>query len=253
MSYQKCGVLGQTFSWVLASFLQDDGLPFAKVLQAEEIDEVMAAEGVSFGNRKNAVYTPALVLWGLLWQALATGPSRSYQAVVAQLRILCVRLSIRPPSPDKGAYWRACAKIPARAMQRLTLQVVDQLETCVPRDGLPCTRPVKIVDGTTFTVPDTEANQAEWPQSPSQKSGIGFPIIRACVILSLATGAVCGCELGPYQGKKTGESALLRRMLDRFHRGDIVLADRYYASYWMIALLLARGVDVVWLSPRLVR
>jgi len=245
MSYQKCGTLGQTFQWFLASFLQGEGLPFAEVLEAEDIDEVMTAEGVSFGKRKGAVYTPALVLWSLLWQALATGPSRSYKAVVGQLRILCVSLSIRPPSPDKGAYWRACAKIPVRAVQRLTLQIADQLEADAPGTWRWCNRHVKIVDGTTFMVPDTQANQAEWPQSTSQKAGIGFPIVRTSVIVSLASGALCGFAEGPYQGKETGESALLRSMLDRFQRGDVLLADRYYASYFMIALLLAHGVDVV--------
>jgi len=125
----------------------------------------MKAEGVSFGKRKGAVYTPTLVLWGLLWQALSTGPSRSHEAVVGHLRILCVRLSIRPPSPDKGAYWRARAKIPVRAVQRLTLQIADQLEANAPDTWRRCNRHVKIVDGTTFIGPATAANQAEWPPS----------------------------------------------------------------------------------------
>ena len=34
-------------------------------------------------------------------------------------------------------------------------------------------------------------------------------------------------------------------MLNRLNRGDILLADSYFCSYFMIALLYARGVDVV--------
>jgi hypothetical protein len=50
---------------------------------------------------------------------------------------------------------------------------------------------------------------------------------------------------GPYAGKKTGESALLRELMAGLVAGDIVLGDRYYCSYFMIALLLDAGIDIV--------
>lgn len=37
----------------------------------------------------------------------------------------------------------------------------------------------------------------------------------------------------------------VREILDSFAEGDIVVADRYYASYFLIAELQSRGVDVV--------
>jgi len=70
-------------------------------------------------------------------------------------------------------------------LKRLTYQVADDLEEAVPKDWLWHGRHVKIVDGSTLQVPDTEANQAEWPQSSSQKPGLGFPILRICGIMSL--------------------------------------------------------------------
>src|SRR5258708_7886580 len=51
--------------------------------------------------------------------------------------------------------------------------------------------------------------------------------------------------IGPYSGKETGESALLRELLDRLNPGDILLADRYFCSYFMIGLLRAAQVDFV--------
>jgi putative transposase len=65
------------------------------------------------------------------------------------------------------------------------------------------------------------------------------------VLLSLATGALLDMAMGPYQGKETGETALLRELLDSLDSGDVLLADRYYCSYWMVALAQACGVDVV--------
>jgi hypothetical protein len=100
-------------------------------------------------------------------------------------------------------------------------------------------------DGTTLLTPDTDPNQEVWPQARTQKPGLGFPILRIVALISLATAALCGLEIGPYKGKKTGETALLRELLDRFQRGDVFLGDCAYCSYFMLALLLARGVDVV--------
>jgi HAMP domain-containing protein len=74
---------------------------------------------------------------------------------------------------------------------------------------------------------------------------LGFPIARLLVVFSLAVGTVLAAAMGRYQGKRTSELALLRMVLDQFRPGDIVLADRFYCSYWLIAALRARGVDVV--------
>ena len=93
-------------------------------------------------------------------------------------------------------------------------------------------------------MPDTDENQAVYPQQSSQKEGVGFPIARACAILSLATACIMDLAIGPYSGKETGETALFREMFDSLDPDDVVVADRYYCSFMMIALLLSRGVDV---------
>jgi hypothetical protein len=63
-------------------------------------------------------------------------------------------------------------------------------------------------------------------------------------ILSLATACVMDAVLGPYKGKETGESALLRSILASLHAGDIAVFDRHYCSFMMIALLQLQGTDV---------
>jgi hypothetical protein len=94
-------------------------------------------------------------------------------------------------------------------------------------------------------MPDTPENQAVYPQQSGQKPGLGFPIARLVVLICLGSGAVLYAAMGPYKGKETGEHALFRQLLGTLEPGDVVLADRYYGSYWLIALLLAMGVDVV--------
>ena len=92
------------------------------------------------------------------------------------------------------------------------------------------------------TRPDTPENQAESPQSRSQKPGVGWPIARAMAILSLATATVLDVAVGPYSGQETGETALLRSRLESFSPDDLLVADRDFCSFFLRALL-GRGVQ----------
>jgi hypothetical protein len=102
----------------------------------------------------------------------------------------------------------------------------------------------KLIDGFTFTMPDTPENQAEYPHPKSQQPGIGLPIARAVALISLATACVLNLKVGPYQGKETGETALLRAILSSLQKGDIAVMDRYYCSFMLLALLQAQGTHV---------
>lgn len=106
-------------------------------------------------------------------------------------------------------------------------------------------QPVKLIDGTTVTLPDTEANQAKYPQQGNQKAGLGFPICRILGITCLASGAIINAAMGPYKGKGSGEQALLRSLLGSFESGDVVLGDAFFATYFLLAELVRRGVDGV--------
>jgi len=246
MSFYRGGrSLPHRFRLVVSSFLQKDGLPFADVLSETQIQEAFEKEGVSFANEEDTVYTPAITLWAFLSQVLFKGEQRSCLAAVARVIVLLVTLGRKPCAKNSGAYCRARARLPERVIQRLTLEVAHGCERQLPRRWLWHGRHVKLVDGTTVSMPDTDANQAEYPQHPEQKEGLGFPIARMVVLLSLASAMISGMALGPYSGKETGEMALLRELVDQLNPRDIMLGDRYYCSYFTIALLLELRVDFV--------
>jgi hypothetical protein len=247
-SYTLSSNASKSFSFIVGAFMQSDRLPFAEVLSEEEIEATFVEENVSFAADEDDIYTPAVTLWAWLSQVVHAGNHRSCVAAVSRVTVLYVAMGREPPSPDTGAYCRARAKLPERVLQRLVYSVGDALESRVPTDWLWLGRHVKMADGTTLLAPDTDANQHTWPQSRSQKPGVGFPIMRMVVLMSLATAALCGVAIGPHKGKETGEPALLRELLDRFQRGDVMLGDCCFASYFMLALLLGRGVDVVTLQ-----
>ena len=82
----------------------------------------------------------------------------------------------------------------------------------------------------------TEDNRAHYPQHGHQAEGAGFP---------LASGALLGAALDPCQGKGTGEHGLFRELHEVFVAGDLMLVDSDYCTYFLIAVMQSRGVDVV--------
>jgi Transposase DDE domain len=238
-----------SFRASLAPFLCDDGLPFAEVLTTQDVQNAYADAGVSWQGAVDSIFTPALVLWAWLSQVL--GSDKSCRAAVMRIIVLLVTLERGPCSSDTAAYCRARAKMPAAVLRRLALQVGRQLEDAVPTRWLWHGQHVFLADGATVSLPDTPENQQAYPQPPSQKPGLGFPLIRMVVLLSLATAAVQSLAFGPYEGKETGEPALFRSLLKQIAPGSIILADRYYCSYFLIALLQEHGIEVVFRQHQL--
>ena len=237
-----------SFQPIHRSFLQHPGLPFADVLSEETIARVAKDAGVPLADTSaddDIVYTPAVTLWAFLSQVLHQKAQRSCTAAVARVVLLCVALGREPCSSDTGAYCRARKRLPLVLVQRLTYHVAYAAEAKAPDAWLWKHKHVFLVDGTTVSAPDTPELQAKYPQPSTQKRGVGFPLIRLVVLMSLATAMLNGMAMGPYAGKETGEPALFRQLLDRLKPGDVLLADRYFCSYFMVALLQDRKIDCV--------
>jgi hypothetical protein len=103
-------------------------------------------------------------------------------------------------------------------------------------------RPVKIVDGTTLSMPDTPENQGLWPQPSSQKEGCGFPQLKLVGLFSLQTGTLLEEAMGD---RHIHEQRLFQCLWDRMERRDILLEDRGFCSYLSLCSLSERGVDTV--------
>jgi hypothetical protein len=100
-------------------------------------------------------------------------------------------------------------------------------------------------DGTTVSMPDTPKNQQEYPQNPTQKPGLGFPIARLAGIVSLSCGAILSLGICRYAGKGQSERSLLRQLWDILQPGDVLLTDALLSSWAEMLLLKQRGVDSV--------
>ena len=231
------------FQKMIRAFGTEEGLPFADILSVERIQCVFAKHDGLFGL--HGIFNTAVMVWAFLSQVLRDGKESSCRNSVAQITSYCLQTGRAAPTKDTGDYCRARAKLSEAALHELGCEVAEELEQAADAGWLWQGRHhAKLLDGFTFTMPDTPENQAVYPQMKAQKPGVGLPIARAVAILSLATACVRDLAMGPYTGKETGEPALLRSMRGSLHAGDIAVADRYYCSFMMIALLLGQGTHV---------
>ncbi len=91
-------------------------------------------------------------------------------------------------------------------------------------------------------MPDTAANQKDWPQPSEQKTRGGFSVVELVACFCLASGALLEWVEGTL---KDHDCRLLQKLLPVFKKGDVVLANRGFSSYASLAALRARGVESV--------
>ena len=134
-------------------------------------------------------------------------------------------------------------KADGRILETARAVRAEGAEERLPEEWLWHGRRAKLVDGTTLSMPDTEANQAQYPQHVVQLSGIGFPDREngRAVFPGDRHGSVGPLPWDRYAGKETGETALFREIINgiRLVPDELLLADRYYCSYFLLALLLS--------------
>lgn len=230
----------QSFRNAVAKARQHDNLVFAGLLGEDRIHNAL---GEARWFWRGWIYTPAVTVWVFLSQCLS--PDHSCRDAVARLIAWRVARGQTPCSADTGAYCTARADLPEEACQCLVRDTGRQLEAEAPQAWRWHGRRVRVLDGSTITMPDTAENQAEYPQPKTQASGCGFPIARILVVFSLSVGTVLEAAISQYQGKLTGENSMFRALHDALQAGDVVLADRYFSGWFDIALLQLRGVDSV--------
>jgi len=229
--------------WDRLSF-SDVSLPLGDILSADRVRDWFADRDALFGAGEKDCWSTGQTLWSFIGQVLGDGRQRSCNAAITHATRYRLEQGLEPPGADSGDYCRARRKLSTAVVKQIASHIAQALSQASPNHWFWRGKRVKLVDGFTFTLPDTPENQRVFPQSVSQAPGLGFPIVRACVILSLAHACMEAMAIGPYAGPETGESALLRQVLDGFQPGEVLLADRYFCSFWILAMLQVVGVDV---------
>jgi Transposase DDE domain len=223
---------------IISSLKNSSGLPFSEVLSTETVNKSL--KDIEYRER---FFSPDMTLWTFLSQVL--DDDQSQQAAVARVIAFCASQGREPPSINTSAYSQARSRLPEELISNLTQEAAKEIENQAPSHWLWSEKNLKVMDGSTVSMPDTPENQAVYPQPDSQKRGVGFPIARIVAILSYVTGVVLELAIGSYSGKGTGEHSLLRQLMHAFKAGDVALGDCYYASFFLLSMLMQLGVDAV--------
>jgi len=193
------------------------------------------AEGLAAGPRP---FTPWTTFWLFLAQVLH-GAGVCRDAVCAAQAWLSAPGGPRLSS-SSSAYCQARGRLPLRLVRRAAQDIVDRLGHAVP----PCWRGriVRVLDGSSLSMPDTPANQGRYPQPARQQPGCGFPVMRIAALFCLASGALLGLAHGPLS---VPERTLGRRLWRWLEAGCVLLADRGFCGFADFWMLRQRGVDAV--------
>jgi len=220
--------------------MDSDACAFFNLLTgAELLDEVE----LLLPPHRERLFPPTETLSMFVAQAL--NADRSCQKAVNDTALHRLASGLPSCSTHTGAYCRARQRLSTSMVSTLARFTGQWVVEHAPISWHWRNRPVRLVDGSTVTMPDTPANQAAYPQSHNQKPGLGFPLCRIVGIVCLGSGAVLNAAISPYQGKGNDEQSLLRSMLGTLADGDVLVGDAFYATYFLLCALGARHIDAV--------
>lgn len=221
------------------SFLQIRGLPFSEILSTQLLVRICKNDkGV-----RERIFTPLVVLKAFLFQALSE--DGSCKNAVAQVLTERLQQGMVPNTINTGPYCKARQRLPLTPLKEAVTETGQELHQCMLAKWKWKGHHVVLADGTTALMQDTPENQERFPQQRNQKPGLGFPITRIVALISLGAGTILDYALAPYQGKGTGETSLFSQMFESLKPGNLLMADRYYCTYAIIALLVQKDVNVL--------
>lgn len=198
-------------------------------------------------NSRDRHYTRWRTFWCSLWQNL--NPEASCREVVRQLQALFHLEGGPKISEEDGAYCRARARLPLAQFPKALAATAKCADQLVPATNFLKARPIKLVDGSALTLlADNHKNRASYPPIQCQANQPSFPMMRFVVLFSLLSGTILAVTQGSLA---VSELSLLAQLASHLAKGDIVIGDRGFGCYPVIALLQQSwGVDFIGRTTR---
>lgn len=181
-----------------------------------------------------------LVFWTFCWQIAQAGAS--CREAIRQAQAWCMLNAQTAPADETSSYCQARGALPLERLDQIHRSVVDEAQRGLGRGDLWQNRRVVVADGTTVTAPDTGANQKKYPQQSVQAPGCGFPILRIVAFMCLATGMIIEWKIGPW---RSSELTLLQALWAVLKAGDVLLGDRGFCTWGLLAQCLQQDIDAV--------
>ena len=198
-------------------------------------------------HSRERIFTLNRVFWCWLWQILQC--NTSCREVLRQVQTL---FSLQGLGIDEGtsAYCQSRAKIPLDLLRTFFLALAQAAYQRAPASSRLQGRRLKAVDGSSVRLADTKKNQKDFPQSPSQNPGAGFPVMKIVALFCVASGSLLSCMTGHLH---QSEISLVAQLFCSLNPGDIVIGDRGFGNFVVAALLQKRGIDLIARVPTRIR
>lgn len=211
--------------------------PFKEFLPKTWVDQIITELQYKFNE---TVFSPLVVIWAFIGQVI--DPDQSCNQALARIQSHRIQLGLQPISTDTGGYCKARIRLAELLFKKLFMRTGQALTEKATEESLWLGRRVKVVDGSSSSMPDTAKNQKAYPQHSGQKPGCGFPVVAFVGVFCLATGAAIEVVLGKWYLHDLSLFCLVR---SAFKAGDILLADRGFCCYVEMALMQRQQVDTV--------
>jgi len=186
-----------------------------------------------------------LTFWTFFWQVAQAGAA--CREAIRQAQSLCQRLGLPLPPDETSPYCQARSNLPLERLDEISDGLVREADEGIVARDLWCGLRVQVLDGTTVTLPDTPENQEAFPQLTSQRPGCGFPIVRVVALFSLATGLLTAWATGRW---RQHELAVWQTLWDHLRPGEVLLGDRGFGVWAVLAQCVARGAQGVFRTKR---
>lgn len=234
-THRLCGRAVRTETQVLQRNLRRlDGL-------AALVGRFLPKDVFSLGpGQRERVYTPWVTFVAFLGQVLTRGSA--CREAVRRVQAWCVGDKRLAPDESTSAYCQARSRLSLETLRAAHEQIGEWMERHAQAARQWCGRSVKVLDGCGISMPDTNENRGQWPYAGGQRPGCGFPTAQMVGLFCLATGRLVRFAIDSW---KAHEIPLARQLIGWTNPGEVVLTDRGFCGWGLIALLQRKEVDVV--------
>jgi Transposase DDE domain len=183
---------------------------------------------------------------GHAWRERELGPVATVKMFLLQILFGNVACNFVPHLAGKNvtgsAYCEARARLPLAALESLLTRATTKMAECVRETGLWLGHRLFVVDGSSFSMPDTPELRSHFGQSGRQAVGCGFPTAHWLALVHFGSGLFQRVIAGPL---RTNDLSGAARLHPELATGDVLLGDRAFCSFAHLALLVGQGVEAV--------
>jgi Insertion element 4 transposase N-terminal/Transposase DDE domain len=146
------------------------------------------------------------------------------------------------PEPTDSAFAQARRRLGVAPLRHLFLETARPMATHQTKGASYRGWRLMGLDGTTLDLPDTPDNARTFGRPTTGRAEGAFPQVRLLALCELGTRAVCGLAIKPLGH---GEPSMVGPLLDHLGPGMLLVWDRGFFSYDLIAAVVRRGAHLL--------